>query len=227
MYQETQQLEAKRRSLLDGGVVMMDPTAVYAEDSVTVGAGTVLLPGTILRGNTVVGANCTIGPNVLLTDCKVGDRVVINQSQCEDSSVEADCEIGPYAHIRPHCVVGKGSKLGAFVQIKNSNLGAGTKMAHLTYVGDSDVGEGCNFGCGVVTCNYDGYVKSRTTIGSHVFIGCNTNFVPPVSVGDGAYIAAATTVTEDIPEDAMSIGRSRQENKAGWAKANREKHKKA
>lgn len=227
MDQETKRLEEKRRALLEGGVRMMDPASVYVEESVTVKPGTLLLPGTILRGKTVVGAGCTIGPNTMLTDMEIGDNVTINASQCEESRIEENCEIGPYAHIRPHCVLGRGSKLGAFVQVKNSKLGAGTKMAHLTYVGDSDVGEGCNFGCGVVTCNYDGYVKSRTTIGSHVFIGCNTNFVPPVTVGDGAYIAAATTVTEDIPADAMSIGRSRQSNKAGWAAANREKHKKA
>lgn len=226
MYQQTAALEAKRNALLEAGVVMMDPSAVYVEDTVTVGEGTVLLPGTILRGNTVVGKGCTIGPNTMLTDCTVGENVVINSSQCEDSTIEPDCELGPYTHVRPHCVVGEGSKLGAFVQIKNSNLGKGTKMAHLTYVGDSDVGEGCNFGCGVVTCNYDGFVKSRTRIGSHVFIGCNTNFVPPVTVGDGAYIAAATTVTEDIPEDALSIGRARQQNRDGWAKLNREKHSK-
>lgn len=227
MYQETMALEAKRQALLNAGVQMLDPTAVWVEDTVTVGAGTLLLPGTILRGSTVVGKNCTVGPNTMLTNCTVGDHVTLNASQCEDSTVEDDCEIGPYTHIRPRCVVGRGSRLGAFVQIKNSNLGQGTKMAHLTYVGDSDVGAHCNFGCGVITCNYDGFVKSRTRIGSHVFIGCNTNFVPPVEVGDGAYIAAATTVTEDIPADAMSIGRSRQENKPGWAAANRARHKKA
>ena len=120
-------------------------------------------------------------------------------------------------------MVGKGSKIGAFVQLKNCNLGEGTKMAHLTYVGDRDVGDHCNFGCGTVTCNYDGFKKFRTTIGSNVFVGCNTNFVPPVTVGDGAYIAAATTVTEDIPGDAMAIGRQRQTVKPGWAAANREK----
>ena len=226
MYQQTAALEAKRQALLDSGVIMMDPSAVYVEDSVYVCAGTTLLPGTILRGRTVVGSGCTIGPNTMLTDCTVGDDVVINASQCEESTIENRCEVGPYAHIRPHCVVGEGSKLGAFVQVKNSDLGKGTKMAHLTYVGDSDVGDDCNFGCGVITCNYDGFVKSRTKIGSHVFIGCNTNFVPPVAVGDGAFIAAATTVTEDIPEDALSIGRARQQNRDGWAQQNREKHKK-
>ncbi|MBQ9974617.1 MAG: hypothetical protein IJP02_06655, partial [Oscillospiraceae bacterium] len=140
-----------------------------------------------------------------------------------ESEIRDNCQIGPYTHIRPHCVVGEGSKIGAFVQLKNCNLGKGTKMAHLTYVGDSDVGENCNFGCGTVTCNYDGFKKFRTTIGDNVFVGCNTNLVPPVTVGDGAYIAAATTVTGDVPTDAMAIGRSRQQVKEGWAAANRAK----
>ena len=223
MKDHSQALAAKRQALLEAGVEMLDPAAVYVEESVAVGEGTLLLPGTILRGNTVVGKNCRLGPNVMLTDCTVGDEVTINASQCEESTIEAGSQIGPYTHIRPHCVVGKGSKIGAFVQLKNCNLGAGTKMAHLTYVGDSDVGDHCNFGCGTVTCNYDGFQKFRTTIGNHVFVGCNTNFVPPVTVGDGAYIAAATTVTEDIPADAMAIGRSRQQVKPGWAETNRKK----
>ena len=216
-------LQAKREQLLQAGVLMMDPSAVYVEDDVTVGAGTLLLPGTILRGKTVIGENCCIGPQVMLTDCVVEEGCTINASQCEESTIERDCQIGPYTHIRPHCVVGAGSKIGAFVQLKNCNLGAGTKMAHLTYVGDSDVGEDCNFGCGTVTCNYDGFQKHRTTIGSHVFVGCNTNFVAPVTVEDGTFIAAGTTVTQDVPEDAMAIGRARQEIKGGWAEENRRK----
>ena len=217
-------LQAKREQLLQAGVVMMDPSSVYVEEEVTVGQGTLLLPGTILRGKTTVGENCQIGPNVMLTDCQVENDCTINASQCEESKIEKGCQIGPYTHIRPHCVVGEGSKIGAFVQLKNCNLGKGTKMAHLTYVGDSDVGENCNFGCGTVTCNYDGFQKHRTTIGSHVFIGCNTNFVPPVKVEDGAFIAAGTTVTRDVPADAMVIGRTRQQVKEGWAAENRKKH---
>ena len=223
MNDQSAALEEKRRALLNAGVKMMDPSAVYVEETVTVGAGTLLLPGTILRGNTVVGENCEIGPNVMLTSCTVGAGTTINASQCEESTIEAGCQIGPYTHIRPHCVVGEGSKIGAFVQLKNCNLGKGTKMAHLTYVGDSDVGDDCNFGCGTVTCNYDGFQKHRTIIGSNVFVGCNTNFVPPVQIGDGAFIAAATTVTQDVPQDAMVIGRTRQQVKEGWAAANREK----
>ena len=219
-------LQAKREQLLQSGVEMLDPAAVYVEENVTVGPGTLLLPGTILRGETSVGANCQIGPNTMLTDGTVEDGCTVNASQCEESTIEAGCQIGPYTHIRPHCVVGAGSKIGAFVQLKNCNLGKGTKMAHLTYVGDSDVGDHCNFGCGTVTCNYDGFQKFRTTIGDNVFVGCNTNFVPPVTVGDGAYIAAATTVTQDVPADAMVIGRTRQQVKEGWAAANREKKSK-
>lgn len=221
MNDQTASLQAKREELLQAGVRMMDPTAVYVDEEVTVGAGTLLLPGTILRGRTAIGTNCQIGPQVMLTDCTVEEGCSINASQCEESVIEKNCQIGPYTHIRPHCLVGEGSKIGAFVQLKNCNLGKGTKMAHLTYVGDSDVGEECNFGCGTVTCNYDGFQKHRTVIGSHVFVGCNTNFVPPVAIGDGAFIAAGTTVTEDIPEDAMAIGRVRQEVKEGWAVENR------
>ena len=216
-------LADKRQRLLEAGVIMMDPAAVYVEEQVVVGAGTLLLPGTILRGRTVVGENCQIGPQVMLTDCVVGDGCAINASQCEDSTIERGCEIGPYTHIRPHCVVGEGSKLGAFVQVKNCKLGAGTKMAHLTYVGDTDVGDNCNFGCGTVTCNYDGFQKFRSTIGDDVFVGCNTNLVSPVEVGDGAYIAAGTTVTQDVPADALAIGRGRQQVKEGWAARTREK----
>ena len=216
-------LQAKREQLLKSGVLMMDPSAVYVEDQVTVGAGTLLLPGTILRGRTVIGENCLIGPQAMLTDCVVEEGCTINASQCEESTIEKNCQIGPYTHIRPHCVVGEGSKLGAFVQVKNCKLGAGTKMAHLTYVGDTDVGDNCNFGCGTVTCNYDGFQKFRSTIGDDVFVGCNTNLVSPVEVGDGAYIAAGTTVTQDVPADALAIGRGRQQVKEGWAARNREK----
>ncbi len=208
--------DAKRQALLAAGVRMMDPSAVYVEDTVEVGTGTLLLPGTILRGSTVIGSDCEIGPNTMLVNCAVGDGSTVNSSQCQDSRIGARCEIGPFAHLRPHSVVEDGSKIGAFVQLKNCNLGQGTKMAHLTYVGDSDVGPGCNFGCGSVTCNYDGRAKARTTIGANVFIGCHTRFIPPVSVGDGAYIAAGTTITEDVPDHSFVIGRSRQIVKRDW-----------
>ena len=218
-----EKLNAARTRLLEAGVVMMDPSAVYPEEQVVVGKGTVLLPGTILRGRTVVGENCTIGPNVMLTDTTVEDNVTINTAQVEESTIRTGCEIGPYTHIRPHCDVGEGSKIGAFVQLKNCNLGKGTKMAHLTYVGDADVGERVNFGCGTVTCNYDGNAKFRTTIGNDCFVGCNTNLVAPVTLADGVYTAAGSTVTQDVEQDALVIARSRQQVKPGWAAEHRKK----
>ena len=220
-------IQEKRAQLLAAGVIMMDPASVYVDSQVTVGEGTVLLPGTILRGDTHVGAHCEIGPNTMLTDCTVEDHVRINTAQCEQSEIRARCEIGPYTHIRPHCVVGEGSKIGAFVQLKNCNLGAGTKMAHLTYVGDADVGERVNFGCGTVTCNYDGNAKYRTVIGDDCFLGCNTNLVAPVTLGSGSYTAAGTTVTADAAPDSLVIGRARQEEKPGWAARHRAKKEKA
>lgn len=217
-------LEAKRQALLEAGVDMMDPSSVYVEDSVQVGEGTLLLPGTILRGDTVVGRNCQIGPNVMLTSCTVEDECAINASQCEESVIRKGCQIGPYTHIRPHCVVGEGSKIGAFVQLKNCNLGKGTKMAHLTYVGDSDVGDDCNFGCGTVTCNYDGEGKYHTTIGDYAFIGCNTNLVAPVTVGDHAFTAAGSTIDHDVPAGALSIERAKQTEIDNWGENKLQKY---
>ena len=171
---------AKRQALLDSGVKMMDPDTVYVEESVTVGPGTLLLPGTILRGRTVVGANCEIGPNTMLVDCTVGDGVTINSSQCNESTIDSGAHVGPFAYIRPNCHVGADVKVGDFVELKNSTIGEGTKISHLTYVGDADVGRKVNFGCGTVLVNYDGNRKYRSTIGDHCFIGCNTNLVSPV-----------------------------------------------
>ena len=211
------------RRHMQNGVRVMDPSAVYIDPRVSIGRGTVVLPGSILRGETSVGRNCVIGPNAMVRDCAVGDETEINASQANESAIGSRTHVGPFAYIRPGCTIGDDIKVGDFVEVKNSTIGDGTKISHLTYVGDSDVGEGCNFGCGTITCNYDGFKKFRTTIGSNVFVGCNTNFVPPVTVGDGAFIAAATTVTGDVPENAMAIGRARQEVKEGWAEENRKK----
>ena len=208
------------------GVLILDSASTYIDPRVDIGAGTLILPNTILRGETRIGEDCEIGPNTMLDGCTVGRGTTVNSAQARDSAIGEGCEIGPYTHIRPGCTVGDGSKIGAFVQLKNCNLGKGTKMAHLTYVGDADVGDRCNFGCGTITSNYDGFQKHRTTIGNDAFIGCNTNLVPPVEVGDGAYVAAGTTVTRNVPPDALAVGRARQENKEGWARRNRELHRK-
>ncbi|MCI9678262.1 MAG: glucosamine-1-phosphate N-acetyltransferase [Oscillospiraceae bacterium] len=207
------------------GVNILDPETTYIDPRVTIGAGTTILPGTILRGNTVIGPDCEIGPNAMVVDCAVGAGSVVNASQIYESELGREVHVGPYAHIRPKCRVGDGCKVGAYVEIKNAVFGPGTKMSHLTYVGDADVGGGVNFGCGTITSNYDGFRKHRTVIGDGAFIGCNTNLVPPVSVGAGAYIAAGTTVTRDVETDALAVGRVRQENKPGWAKRRRELEK--
>ena len=207
-------------------VNILDPDHTYIDPRVTIGAGTMILPGTILRGNTVIGKNCEIGPNAMIIDCQVGDGCVVNASQAYNSVLGRDVHVGPYAHIRPNCQIGDGCKVGAYVEVKNVVFGQGTKLSHLTYVGDADVGSRVNFGCGTITSNYDGFRKFRTVIGDDVFIGCNTNLVPPVTVGDGSYVAAGTTVTRDVEPDSLAIGRARQEQKPGWAKKRREMHKK-
>ena len=209
------------------GVRVLDPAAVYIDPRVTIGEGTVLLPGTILQGPCRIGRRCTLGPNALVNSCVLGDDVAVNASQVNESTLGDGCDVGPYAHIRPNCTVGAKCHVGAFVQLKNCVLGEGTKMSHLTYVGDADVGSGVNFGCGTVTTNYDGFKKHRCTIGDNAFIGCNTNLVAPVTVGEGAYIAAGATITRDVPPDALAVARARQENKEGWAARRRRMHGKA
>lgn len=214
---------AAAHELMASGVRVMDPAVVYLDPTVRVGAGTALLPGTILRGNTTIGEHCQIGPNTTICDCQIGNRVVVNASQLNESRVDDGATIGPFAYIRPHCHVGADVKVGDFVELKNSVVGAGTKISHLTYVGDSDVGRGVNFGCGTVTVNYDGNSKYRTTIGDDAFIGCNTNLVAPVQVGEGAYTAAGSTITEDVPADSLAIARSQQVIKKQWATKRKKK----
>ena len=206
------------------GVRVVDPDTVYVGPNVQIGSGTVLLPGTILRGNTVIGENCEIGPNTMIRDCTVGDRVTVNSSQLNESTVDSDTTVGPFAYVRPNCHVGSHVKVGDFVELKNSSIGDNTKISHLTYVGDSDVGKHVNFGCGTVTVNYDGETKFRTTIGDDAFIGCNTNLVAPVQVGDGAYTAAGSTITDDVPSGALAIARSTQVVKRQWATKRRKKN---
>lgn len=202
-------------------VQIIDPDHTYIDPRVTIAPGVSILPGTILRGRTVIGPNCVIGPNALIEDSVLDEGCVVNASQVYQSALDRDVHVGPYAHIRPKCKIGEGCKIGAFVEIKNAVFGKGTKLSHLTYVGDSDVGSRVNFGCGTITSNYDGFKKYRTVIGDDVFVGCNTNLVPPVTIGDGAYIAAGTTVTRDVEPDSLAIGRVRQEVKSGWAKKQR------
>ena len=204
------------------GVRILDPTAVYIDPRVSIGRGTTLLPGTILRGKTAIGCGCTIGPNAMVRDCVVGDDTEINASQVNESTIGSRTHVGPFAYVRPGCSIGDDIKVGDFVEVKNSSIGDGTKISHLTYVGDSDVGSHVNFGCGTVTTNYDGVKTYRCTIQDNAFIGCNTNLVAPVTVGEGSYIAAGATITKDVPADALAVARAKQENKEGWAKRRRQ-----
>ena len=210
-----------RRKIADkhfaAGVSIMDANNTYIDPRVAIGSGTVILPGTILRGRTVIGKNCTIGPNAMIRDCVIGDETEVNASQLNESRIGSHTNVGPFAYVRPNSTIGDHVKVGDFVEIKNSVIGNGTKISHLTYVGDSDCGERINFGCGTVTTNYDGFKKFRCTIGDDAFIGCNTNLIAPVTVGDGAYTAAGSTITDDIPSMALAIARARQTNKKDWA----------
>lgn len=209
--------------LFDDGVSIIDDSGIIIGPDVVIEKDTVILPGTIIKGKTKIGSGCTIGPNSMIDSCEFGDNVIFNASQARDAKVENGVDIGPFSNLRPNTHLHEKVHVGDFVEIKNSEIGCGTKVAHLTYVGDSDVGGGVNFGCGVVTVNYDGVKKSRTKIGDNAFIGCNTNLVAPVTVGDKAYTAAGSTITKNVPEGALAVGRSRQENIEGWVARKRKK----
>lgn len=198
------------------GVTMRNPESVYIEDDVEIGNDTEICQNVTIKSGTKIGSDCVIGSGSMLDRAVIHDGVDVLSSVILESEVDEGTHVGPFAYIRPNCHVGKEVKVGDFVELKNSNIDDGTKISHLTYIGDSDVGKRVNFGCGTVTCNYDGKKKYRTTIGDDCFVGCNTNFVSPINVGDGVYIAAGSTITEDIPENSLSIARARQVNKEGW-----------
>ncbi len=200
------------------GVTVIDPATTHISADAKIGMDTVLYPGTIIEGKTVIGEDCVIGPNTRITNCEIGDKNEIISSVLVDSTVGNNTSVGPFAYMRPKSKVGDKVKIGDFVEIKNATIDNGTKVAHLTYVGDADVGKNVNFGCGTVVVNYDGKNKHRTTIGDDVFIGCNTNLVSPVKVNDGAFTAAGSTITDEIPENALAIARAKQVNKTGWVK---------
>lgn len=209
---EVNEITRKRileKYILDGVDIPCADGVIISPD-VTIGAGTRILPGTIITGRTVIGSGCVIGPQSKVESSVIGDNCVINSTQCENSTIGNRVKAGPFTHIRPNCIVSDGVHIGNFVEIKNSVIGAGTKISHLTYIGDSDVGSGVNVGCGCATANYDGTCKHRTTIGDKAFIGCDTCLVAPVKVGNGAYTAAGSVITEDVPDSTMAIARSRQ-----------------
>lgn len=214
--------QAMRRRILERlmleGVTVIDPASTYIEADVTVGPDTVIEPGTYLRGNTRIGEGCVIGPQADLKDAEVGNDVTIRQSVIQQSRVDAGVTVGPFAYIRPGSHLEEQSKVGCFVDVKKARLGKGSKISHLAYVGDADVGAGVNVGCGALTVNYDGFNKHRTVIEDGAFIGCNVNLIAPVTVGKGAYVAAGSTVTDDVPAEALAIARERQTTKHDYVR---------
>ena len=203
------------------GVTIIDPVTTWIDVDVTIGRDTVIHPGTQLLGRTRVGSHCVVGPDTTLTDVAVGDGASVVRTHGTSSSIGGGATVGPYTYLRPGTELGADGKLGAFVETKNSTIGAGTKVPHLTYVGDADIGEHSNIGASSVFVNYDGESKFRTTIGSHVRTGSDTMFVAPVTVGDGAYTGAGTVVRDDVPPGALAVSAGPQRNIEGWVQRKR------
>ncbi len=199
------------------GVTIISPENTYISAAAEIGRDTVLQPGTMIEGHTVIGGKCVIGPNSQIVDSVIGDNTTVHSSIVLSSTIGSATAIGPFAHIRPDSNLGNGVKIGNFVEVKKSTLGEGSKVSHLSYIGDAKVGSRVNVGCGTITVNYDGKNKHLTTIEDDVFVGCNSNLVAPVTVGKGAYVAAGSTITKNVPESSLAIARARQENKEGYA----------
>lgn len=207
--------------LMDDGVTVVDPASTFVDAGVRIGRDTVIEPNTFLAGATRIGRDCRIGPMTRLVDCRVGDGVRLDATFGESAQVESGARVGPWSRLRPGAVVGRDAHVGNFVELKKARLGAGAKVNHLSYLGDAVVGAGTNVGAGVITCNYDGYQKFATEIGPGAFIGSNVNLVAPLRVGAGAVVGAGSTLTKDVPADALAVERSATTVKPGWAKKRR------
>lgn len=200
----------------NNGVFFVDPENIILSKESVIGANSVIYPGVILEGACVIGEGVILYPGTRIRNSRIGNYCEIQESVILDSSIGEETTVGPFAYIRPDSVIGSHVKIGDFVEIKKTSIGDGTKVSHLTYLGDAEIGSHVNFGCGTVIVNYDGRVKSKTVVEDNAFIGCNTNLVAPVRVGRNAYTAAGSTITEDVPADALAIGRARQEIKEHW-----------
>ncbi|MBQ3378486.1 MAG: bifunctional UDP-N-acetylglucosamine diphosphorylase/glucosamine-1-phosphate N-acetyltransferase GlmU [Clostridia bacterium] len=203
-------------ALMKSGVTIMDKASTFISPDAEIAPDTVILPSTIIKGQTKIGRACTVGPNAVLENVTLGDNVTFNASQAYDSVIGNNVKIGPFSHIRPGCDIADDCKVGAYVELKKAKFGNGTKAPHLSYIGDAELGSGVNFACGCITVNYDGKNKHKTIIKDKAFIGCNVNLVAPVTVEDGAYIAAGSTITDTVPRRALAIARARQSVKPGW-----------
>ncbi|WP_099158899.1 bifunctional UDP-N-acetylglucosamine diphosphorylase/glucosamine-1-phosphate N-acetyltransferase GlmU [Virgibacillus ndiopensis] len=199
------------------GVTIIDPDNTYIGPDVTIEQDVLIHPGTIINGESTIKTNAEIGPHTEISNCMIGEETVIKQSVANDSQIGDRVKIGPFAHIRPEASIGNEVKIGNFVEVKKSSLGDKSKVSHLSYIGDADVGSNVNIGCGTITVNYDGKNKFLTTIEDDAFIGCNSNLIAPVTVGKGSYVAAGSTITKNVPEDSLSVARARQTNKEGYA----------
>ncbi|MBC2201815.1 bifunctional UDP-N-acetylglucosamine diphosphorylase/glucosamine-1-phosphate N-acetyltransferase GlmU [Listeria welshimeri] len=200
------------------GVTLVNPENTYIDIDVKIGQDTVIEPGVMLRGNTVIGDDCVISSGSEITNSVIGERVHVRNSSIFESKVGDDVQIGPYAHLRPESDIHNHVKIGNYVETKKAIVGEGTKLPHFIYMGDAEIGKNVNVGCGSIAVNYDGKNKAKTIIGDDVFVGCNSNLIAPVKVGDRAFIAAGSTITKDVPEDALGIARAKQENKMDYAK---------
>jgi len=217
LYQASEAIRKRiNENLMKSGVTLIDPASTYINADVEIGIDTLIYPGVILEAGTKIGEDCIIGPNSRIVSSVIGNNVEVNNSIVLESSIGDGTKVGPFAYIRPGSVVGCNVKIGDFVELKKADIGDKTKISHLTYVGDAKVGKNVNIGCGVVFVNYDGKQKHKTIVGDNAFIGCNTNLVAPVTVGNDSYIAAGSTITEEVPEHALAIARERQVNKEGW-----------
>lgn len=204
------------RRHMENGVTLIDPSSTYIGDDVEIGRDTIIYPGNVLEGNTKIGEEVTLYPNSRISNSIISNNVEIQSSVIIDSKIGERTTVGPFAYIRPESVIGNDARIGDFVEIKKSSIGNNTKVSHLTYIGDAEVGEHCNFGCGTVVVNYDGKHKNKTIIGNNSFIGCNTNLVSPVTVEDNTYIAAGSTIVNDVKEGELAVARAKQRNIEGW-----------
>jgi bifunctional UDP-N-acetylglucosamine pyrophosphorylase / glucosamine-1-phosphate N-acetyltransferase len=211
-----------RHLMVEVGVSIVDPTSTHVDVDVEVGRDATILPHTVLESGTVIGARAIVGPFSHLVGCTVGEAATVHSTRASQASIGDGASVGPYSHLRPGTVLGVGAKTGAYVETKNATIGDGSKVPHLAYVGDATVGEKVNIGCGVITVNYDGKTKSHTIIEDGAFLGCDTMLVAPVTIGAGAYTAAGSTITNDVPAGALGIARARQTNKDGWAERRRD-----
>ncbi len=201
---------------IENGVFIMDPNNTYIDEDVVIGEGSTIYPNVFIEKGSTLGSNVTILPNSFISNSTIENNVVIDSSKIIDSNVGSDSVVGPMSHLRNHTNIIGNARIGNFVEFKNTNFGLGSKCAHLTYIGDSDVGKKVNFGCGVVTVNYDGKNKFRTTIKDGSFIGSNVNLIAPVVIGENALLAAGSTIDKDVPDGDMGIARSRLEIKPGY-----------